>query len=66
MVINMKKITFDGGCCRDGEIIVEVTECHGCGNRLPCIVIDASEHEYKSGAICKDCIDKMLQEFEHN
>lgn len=54
------EIKFDGGHDRGGKITAEVTSCDGCKQNRPCIVMDASQGEYKSGKICEECIEEML------
>ena len=55
-----KKITFDGGNGREGVIWVEKTECTICKEEKDCIIMDGSEEEYGTGAICLDCAKELV------
>lgn len=53
---------FDAGYHRVGSIYADVCQCDGCGKIQPCVVVDNSESEYASGAICLECATKLIDE----
>ncbi len=53
---------FDGGYARNGVISLIIGICDVCHADKLVLAIDASENEYKPGAICRDCIEKAFDE----
>jgi len=50
-------IEFDAGYSRTGTIEALVSTCDGCKENILCVVVDSSDGEYSSGAICSACSD---------
>lgn len=56
--------SFDGGCGRDGKVLLEETPCGVCHKKDLCLYVDGSENEYASIHLCLDCIKDLFMKWE--